>query len=74
MAVKFHRSLKVIEFNANGIWRRRYKLSKQLQDLHIDVVLLSETLLETHERIVIQIDDFVGLTAAREGQAFPITM
>jgi hypothetical protein len=43
MATGVHRSLKVITFYANGIWRRRYELSKQLQDLHIDVVVLSET-------------------------------
>jgi hypothetical protein len=31
-----------------------YELSKQLQDLHIDVVLLSETLLKLHERFFIR--------------------
>jgi hypothetical protein len=35
MAARVHRPLKVIAFNANDIWRRRYELSKQLQDLHI---------------------------------------
>jgi hypothetical protein len=30
-------------FNANGIWRRRYELSKQLQGLRINVALLLET-------------------------------
>jgi hypothetical protein len=39
MAARIHRPLKVIAFNANGIWRQRYEFSKQLQDLHIDVVL-----------------------------------
>jgi hypothetical protein len=43
MAARVHRPPKVIEFNANGIWRLRYELSKQRQDLHIDVALLSET-------------------------------
>jgi hypothetical protein len=43
MAARIHRPLKIIAFNANGIWRQRYELSKQLKDLHIDVALLSET-------------------------------
>jgi hypothetical protein len=34
-------------------WRRRYELSKQLQDLHIDVALLSETHLKQHSRFFI---------------------
>jgi hypothetical protein len=32
MAASVHRPLKVIAFNANGIWRRPYELSKQLKD------------------------------------------
>jgi hypothetical protein len=48
-----HRPPKVIAFNANGIWRRRYELSKQLQDLHIDVALFSVTYLKSHERFFI---------------------
>jgi hypothetical protein len=35
MIASVHRPLKVIAVNANGIWRRRHELSKQLQDLHI---------------------------------------
>jgi hypothetical protein len=35
-------TLKVIAFNANGIWRLHYELSIQLQDLHVHVALLSE--------------------------------
>jgi hypothetical protein len=50
MAAGVHRPLKVIAFNANGIWRRRYELSKQLEELHIDVALPSETHLKSHER------------------------
>jgi exonuclease III len=50
MATRVHRPLKVIAFNANGIGRQRYELSKQLQDLHIDVALFSETHLKPHER------------------------
>jgi exonuclease III len=53
MAAGFHRPLKIIAFNANGIWRQRYDLSKQLQGLHIDVALLSETYLKPHERFYI---------------------
>jgi hypothetical protein len=53
MAARVHRSLKVIAFNANDIWRQYYELSKQLQDLHIDVALLSETHLKPHERFFI---------------------
>jgi hypothetical protein len=66
MAARVHRPLKVVAFNANGIWRRRCELSKQLQDLHIDVALLSETRLRLHERFFIpnyhfyQTDHFPG--------------
>jgi hypothetical protein len=35
--------LKIIALIANDIARQRYELSKQLQDLHIDVALFSET-------------------------------
>jgi hypothetical protein len=48
-----HRPLKVIAFNANGITRQHYELIKQLQELHIDVALLSETYLKPHERYFI---------------------
>jgi hypothetical protein len=60
MAATFHRPLKFIAFNANGIWRRRYELSKQLKDLHIDMVLLSETHLKHHERFFIPNYHFYG--------------
>jgi hypothetical protein len=53
MAARVHRLPKVITFNANGIWRQRYELSTQLQDLHTDVALVSETHLKTHERFFI---------------------
>jgi hypothetical protein len=53
MAARFHMPLKVISFKANGIWGRHYELSKQLQDLHIDVSLLSETHLKPHETFFI---------------------
>jgi hypothetical protein len=51
MAARVCRPLKVITFNANGIWAQHYELSMQLQDLHID--LLSETHLKSHERLFI---------------------
>jgi exonuclease III len=50
MATRVHRPFRVIAFNVNGIGRQRYEHSKQLQDLHIDVALLSETHLKTNER------------------------
>jgi hypothetical protein len=53
MAVRFHRLLNIIIFNASGIWRQCYELSKQLQDLHTDVALLSETHLKPHVRFFI---------------------
>jgi hypothetical protein len=53
LAARIHRPLKITEFNANGIWRKRYELSKQLQDLHIDMALLSETPLKPHEKFYI---------------------
>jgi hypothetical protein len=43
MATRVHSPLKVIAFNVNGIGRQRYELSKQLQDLHVDVALLRDT-------------------------------
>jgi hypothetical protein len=42
MAARVHRLLKFIALDACDIWRRRYELSKQLQDLHTDVALFSE--------------------------------
>jgi hypothetical protein len=53
MAAKVHRPLTVIAFNANGIWRQCYELSKHMKDSHIDVALLSETHLKPHERFCI---------------------
>jgi exonuclease III len=53
MATRVHRPLKVVVFNANGIGRQPYELSKQLQEQRIDVALLSETRLKPHERFYI---------------------
>jgi exonuclease III len=66
MAARVHRPPKVFAFNANGIGRQRYELSKQLQEQRIDVALLSETHLKPHERFFIpnyhfyQTDRFPG--------------
>jgi exonuclease III len=49
MKTKVRRPLKVVAFNANGITRQRYELSKQLQTLRVDVALFSETHLKPHE-------------------------
>jgi hypothetical protein len=54
MNTRVHRPLKVVAFNANGITRQRFELSKQLQVIYIDVKLLSETHLKTHERFSIR--------------------
>jgi hypothetical protein len=53
MTASVHWPLKVIAFNANGFWTQRYEVSKQLQGLYIDMALLSETHLKTHERLFI---------------------
>jgi hypothetical protein len=74
MAARVHRPLKVIAFNANDIWRRSYELSKQLQDLHVDVALLSETHLKPVRGSIFQIITFIRLTASQEEKAFPIIM
>jgi hypothetical protein len=47
MATRVHRPHKVLAFNANGIGRQCYELSKQLQDLHVDVVLFFKDTSET---------------------------
>jgi hypothetical protein len=51
--VQVHRPLKVVAFNANGIGNQHFELSKQLQDHHIDVALLSEARLKPLERFFI---------------------
>jgi exonuclease III len=43
MAYRARRPLRIIAFNVNGLARQCCKLSKQLQELHKDVCLLSET-------------------------------
>jgi hypothetical protein len=53
MASRVHRPLKIIAFNANGTGRQHHVLSKQLQDLRIDVALFSEIYLKPDERFFI---------------------
>jgi hypothetical protein len=36
-----YRPLKFMAFNENSIWRRRYELSKQLQNLHVDIEMVA---------------------------------
>jgi hypothetical protein len=48
MATRVHRPLKVLAFNASCTGRQRYGLRKKLQDLHVDVVLITETHLKPH--------------------------
>jgi hypothetical protein len=73
MAARVHRPLNVTAFNANDSWRRRYGLSKQLQNLHIDVALLSETHLKLHGRFFIpnyhfyRTDRFPGIKGIPHG-------
>jgi hypothetical protein len=61
MPSRVHRPLKVIAFNGNGIGRQRYELNKQLQDLHIDVAVFSETHLKPHEMFSIPNYNFYRL-------------
>jgi hypothetical protein len=42
-----------IAFTGKGLWRGRYELLKQLQDLHINVALLSESQLKPHDMFFI---------------------
>jgi hypothetical protein len=72
MTVRIYRPLKVIAFNANGIWRRRYELSKLLQDLHIDVAQLSETQLKPRERFIIPNYHFYRTDTSQEESHRPI--
>jgi hypothetical protein len=61
----FHKPFKDLTFNANVIGSQQ-ELSKQLQELHTDVALLSETHLKPHQRLLLpkyhlyQTDHFPG--------------
>jgi hypothetical protein len=74
MDARLHRPLKIIVFNANGISRPYYELSKQLQDYHIDVDLLSETHLNPHERFFIPNSHFYWTDRFPGRKTSPITM
>jgi hypothetical protein len=52
MATRVHMPLTVIAFNVNGIGKQRYEVGKQLQDLHIDAALLSQTHLKPREMFI----------------------
>jgi hypothetical protein len=82
-AARVHRLLKVITFQAKGVWRQCYELSKQLQDLHIDVAFLSQTHLKPHESFFVLNYHFYQLTTSQKEKAelslqlekaFPTTM
>jgi exonuclease III len=68
MASRVHKPLKILSFNANGILRQRNDLSKQLEDLRIDVAMFLETNLKPHEKFFLQTYPFTELTAIREGK------
>jgi hypothetical protein len=51
MTARIHKCLEVIAFNVNGIGKQRYEFSIQLQDLHRDATLISETILKYHEKL-----------------------
>jgi hypothetical protein len=57
MANRIHRPLNAIAFNANHTRRQRYALSKQMQDLYLDVALVSETRLKPHDGFLISNDN-----------------
>jgi hypothetical protein len=53
MSTRIHRPLKVLAFNANGIGRQRYELSKELQELLVDVAPVFRDTFETSWEIFI---------------------
>jgi hypothetical protein len=68
MANRIHRALKIIAFNASGIWMQCHELRKQLQDLRIDVALFAETYLKPCEWFLFQITTLSNwLTLGKEG-------
>jgi hypothetical protein len=69
MASRVHRPLKVIAFN--GIGRQRHELSRQLQDLHIDVDLFSEAHLKPRDRFHIQNYHFYWIDRHPERKGIP---
>jgi hypothetical protein len=68
MAARFHRPLKVIEFNAKT-FRNGAMSSVNRFRTHIDVALLSGTHLNPMRGSSFEIISFIGLAASREGKA-----
>jgi len=60
MTIRVYVPLRVAAFNANGIVRWRYQLSKPLQELFSDEVPLSEMYLKHDDRFFLEIVIFVG--------------
>jgi hypothetical protein len=54
--------------------RQRYELSKQLQDLHVDVALFSETRLKSHERFFISNYHFYRTDRHQQRQFLPLRL
>jgi hypothetical protein len=63
MATRIHRPFKIIAFNANGIGRQRHELSKQLQDLRIDVAFFQRNISNLMRGYLFKIPTFIELTA-----------
>lgn len=53
LVTRVHRTLRIVAFSENVVLRQCYGLWKQMQELHTDVALLSETHLKLHERFFI---------------------
>jgi hypothetical protein len=69
MAARVHGPLKVIGFSANGIWRQRYELSKQLQDLHIPRICLRDISKPMRDSLFqIIIDNWTDCFPGRKGR------
>jgi hypothetical protein len=66
MAVRIHRPFEVTAFNANGIRRHRHELSKQLQDLHLDVALLLSHIWNPTRGSSFQIINFIRMNTSQE--------
>jgi hypothetical protein len=64
MATRVHRPLKLAAFNANGIGRQSYELSKQLRELYIHVTALrDERFFIPHEQLY-RTGRFLGIKGA----------
>jgi hypothetical protein len=83
MATRIHRPLKVIAFNAKGIGRQRYVLSKPHQYIHVDVAHFHRNICNLMRGFFFsnfyyyQTDRYPGKkcgTAFAVKKSFPITM